>query len=44
MEKFDGIRVYWDGKRLYSKQLKTSIDIPQEFKFPSTPFEGELWY
>jgi hypothetical protein len=43
MEKFDGVRVFWDGKRLYSKSAKLVIDVPKECKFPSTMFEGELW-
>jgi hypothetical protein len=42
MEKFDGLRVFWDGKRLQVKN-STPIDIPQEFAFPTTPFEGQLW-
>ncbi len=44
MEKFDGVRVFWDGKRLHSKSSKTIIDVPQQLEFPSFPFEGELWY
>jgi hypothetical protein len=43
MEQFDGVRVFWDGKRLHSKNSKTSIQVPQELKFPSISFEGELW-
>jgi hypothetical protein len=43
MEKFDGVRVYWDGSRLHALGLKTSIEVPKSCLFPSTPFEGELW-
>jgi hypothetical protein len=44
MEKFDGVRVFWDGKQLISSKERTIIDVPTECKFPSFPFEGELWY
>ena len=44
MEKFDGVRVYWDGNNLFSKNMKIRIDIPDQIEsFPSIPFEGELW-
>jgi hypothetical protein len=43
MEKFDGVRVFWDGKRLYIKNSKIAIDVPSEINFPTIPFEGELW-
>jgi hypothetical protein len=42
-EKYDGVRVFWDGKRLYSKKANTSIDVPQSCAFPKISFEGELW-
>jgi hypothetical protein len=41
MEKYDGLRVYWDGKQLHSKGIR--IDIPPSLEFPSIPFEGVLW-
>jgi hypothetical protein len=45
MEKVDGLRVYWDGKTLYSKELRMTIDLPKDCPpFPTTPFEGEIWY
>jgi hypothetical protein len=44
MEKFDGVRVFWNGEKLYANTLKMPIDLPQEWKFPDIPFEGELWY
>jgi hypothetical protein len=44
MEKFDGVRVYWDGKRLFSTSSRSLIQVPLNLQFPTTPFEGELWY
>jgi hypothetical protein len=44
MEKFDGVRMYWDGKHLFAKDSKTKITIPKDCAFPAIPFEGELWY
>jgi DNA ligase-1 len=43
-EKLDGIRAYWDGTAMYSKQGK-SYDIPSYFieGFPKFPLDGELW-
>ena len=43
MEKYDGVRVYWDGKQLYRSSSKTVIDVPSRYSLPSIPFEGELW-
>jgi hypothetical protein len=45
MEKFDGVRVYWDGKHLLTSKDKERIDIPKELSitFPTFAFEGELW-
>jgi hypothetical protein len=45
-EKYDGVRVFWDGKHLYIKPSrldKIIVDKPQSIIFPSIPFEGELW-
>ena len=46
MEKYDGVRVYWTGDRLFSVNSKKIIPIPEDIKstFPDFPFEGELWY
>ena len=44
MEKYDGVRVYWDGSRLHSKHPSVVLDIPKRLNFPNIPFEGELWY
>jgi DNA ligase-1 len=43
-EKLDGIRGYWDGHRLYSKNGHP-LNPPPEFTatFPPFPLEGELW-
>jgi hypothetical protein len=43
MEKFDGVRVYWDGKALFARNKKQKIEVPSTVQFPSTPFEGEIW-
>jgi DNA ligase-1 len=44
-ESFDGIRLYWDGKRLSTKN-GTKLSPPRSFvvKLPSIPVEGILWY
>jgi DNA ligase-1 len=44
MEKYDGVRVFWDGSRLMTNTSRVVIDLPTNFGFPSIPFEGELWY
>lgn len=43
-EKLDGVRGYWDGRRLYSK-TGTPLHPPPEFtaNFPSFALEGEIW-
>lgn len=43
-EKLDGIRAYWDGKKLYTKN-KNEISAPSFFTKDFPPFEldGELW-
>ncbi|MDD2219090.1 MAG: DNA ligase [Desulfoplanes sp.] len=43
-EKLDGIRGYWDGQRLLSKE-GTLIHIPSWFtaQFPPFELDGELW-
>ena len=43
-EKFDGIRAYWDGKKLLSRQGQ-AINAPAWFMQNLPPFEldGELW-
>lgn len=43
-EKLDGVRAYWDGKRLLSRSGK-EFATPQWFvkDFPSFEIDGELW-
>ena len=43
-EKLDGIRAYWDGKRLISRQGNI-FPAPYWFtkNFPSQALDGELW-
>lgn len=43
-EKLDGVRGYWDGRRLLSKN-GTSFDPPPAFirNFPDFEIEGEIW-
>ncbi|WP_342450133.1 DNA ligase [Thiorhodococcus minor] len=43
-EKLDGVRAYWDGRRLISRGGKV-IQAPAWFTagFPSIPLDGELW-
>ena len=43
-EKLDGVRAYWDGKKLVSRE-GTVYNAPKWFvaDFPKTHLEGELW-
>jgi DNA ligase-1 len=43
-EKLDGVRGYWDGRRLLSKNGKP-FHPPDDFtlNFPDFPVEGEIW-
>jgi DNA ligase-1 len=43
-EKLDGVRAYWDGKYLISRQ-GNQFTAPKWFTagFPNTPLDGELW-
>lgn len=43
-EKLDGVRTYWDGAALYSRQ-GNRFQVPDWFvkEFPQTPLDGELW-
>jgi hypothetical protein len=45
MEKFDGVRVFWDGKSLVTSWKRKNVNVPQDIlkTFPKIPFEGELW-
>lgn len=43
-EKLDGVRGYWDGKQLISRQGNPFL-VPKWFThdFPNQPLDGELW-
>ncbi len=43
-EKLDGVRAYWDGQQLLSRN-GNAFAAPNWFteKFPPTPLDGELW-
>ena len=43
-EKFDGVRGYWDGHRLWTRE-GTVVRVPAWFtrNWPDTPMDGELW-
>lgn len=43
-EKYDGVRAYWDGHNLFTRQLNR-IRAPAWFtaQFPAIPLDGELW-
>lgn len=44
-EKYDGVRGYWDGKQLLSRQNKP-IPAPESFlqQLPNFALDGELWF
>ena len=44
-EKLDGVRAYWDGHRLFTRQGKR-LSVPDWFAEQLPPFEldGELWF
>jgi hypothetical protein len=44
-EKFDGVRLFWDGSAFYSRQGKI-IEVPDFVKsqMPKIALDGELWY
>ncbi len=45
MEKYDGVRVYWDGMKLCTSHDNRAIQVPPQYTefFPTIPFEAELW-
>jgi hypothetical protein len=45
MEKYDGVKVYWNGKDKLLTPSGKVINVPRNLAvtFPSLPFEGELW-
>ena len=44
-EKYDGVRAYWDGQQLLTRQGNTLL-IPDFFRrqLPEQPLDGELWF
>lgn len=44
-EKYDGVRAFWDGEQLITRQGNV-INAPDWFieSFPKTPLDGELWW
>jgi DNA ligase-1 len=43
-EKLDGVRCYWDGNKLYTRNGNETFAPPEWIaKLPSTPLDGELW-
>ena len=43
-EKYDGMRLYWDGKKCFSR-LGEEVKMPESIlnKLPSIALDGELW-
>ena len=44
-EKYDGVRAYWDGQQLLTRQ-GNALPIPDFFRWqlPEQPLDGELWF
>jgi DNA ligase-1 len=43
-EKYDGVRGFWDGQRMFSKNGKQFFPPPEFIRdLPPFPIEGELW-
>lgn len=45
MEKYDGIRILWNGEEFISRKGNI-VEAPNWFKqlFPPIQFDGELWF
>ena len=43
-EKYDGMRLYWNGSNLYTRQGK-KVKAPESFtsQLPGIALDGELW-
>ena len=43
-EKYDGMRLYWDGKQFLSRQ-GNKVNVPKfwQEQFPNIELDGELW-
>ncbi len=46
MEKYNGIRVFWNGTSLQTAHSKKPIQVPSSLlsQFPNVAFEAEFWY
>jgi DNA ligase-1 len=44
-EKYDGVRLYWNGTAFYTRQGK-KLQVPESFtqQMPRIALDGELWY
>jgi DNA ligase-1 len=44
-EKFDGMRLYWNGSQFLTRHGNT-VKVPDSLtrQMPSAPLDGELWY
>jgi DNA ligase-1 len=44
-EKYDGVRVFWNGDRLFTSHDRKQIYIPHQYTkaLPSFAVDGELW-
>jgi DNA ligase-1 len=44
-EKYDGMRLYWDGSQFWTRQGK-KVKVPESVarQLPPVPLDGELWY
>ena len=44
-EKYDGVRLYWDGSQFYSRS-GDKVNVPDSLKntMPNISLDGELWY
>ena len=43
-EKFDGVRVFWDGRKLHTRQGR-ELHVPESWssQLPQIALDGELW-
>jgi ATP-dependent DNA ligase len=43
-EKFDGMRLYWNGSQFFTRQGR-KVKVPESItkQLPSVPLDGELW-
>jgi ATP-dependent DNA ligase len=44
-EKYDGVRLYWNGSQFYSRQnRKVKAPLSLTATLPQIPLDGELWF